>query len=200
MKNLVLISGLLVCGYIFQACNSGSSADKKDSTDSAMSMNDSTGKNRDTASSTVSAQPVDKACTDFAIKAAGGGMMEVELGKIAQDKAVSQRVKDFGAMMVKDHSKGNDDLMARAKSQNISLPPIVGHDEQKMIDMLSKKTGAAFDKAYMNMMLGDHKNDIAEFKEAAEKCTNPSIKDFASQTLPVLEKHLDSAKAITGKN
>jgi putative membrane protein len=52
----------------------------------------------------------------------------------------------------------------------------------------------------MNMMLDDHKKDVAEFRKAADKCTEPSLKDFASKTLPVLEKHLDSAKAITGKH
>jgi putative membrane protein len=199
MKKIVLIFGMISCGYIFQACNSSTGTDKKDSTDSAMSINDSTRKNTDKDSSAVAAQPVDKACADFVVKAASGGMMEVQLGMIARDKAMSQRVKDFGAMMVMDHSKGNDDLMARAKSQNIALPAKPGDDEQKMMDELSKKTGSAFDKAYMDMMLSDHKDDIAEFKDAAEKCTNTSIKNFALQTLPVLEKHLDSAQAITGK-
>jgi len=199
MKKIILISGLLASGYLFQGCASGSSSDKKTSTDSAMGMNDSATKNVDTVSSTVSAQPIDKACADFSVKAASGGMMEVQLGKIAQDRAMSQRVKDFGAMMVADHTKANDDLMARAKSQNIVLSPIAGADEQKMIDELSKKTGKDFDKAYMDMMLDDHKKDIAEFKKAAEKCTNSAIRDFASQALPVLEKHLDSAQAITGK-
>jgi putative membrane protein len=199
MKKIVLICGMISLGFILQACDSGTGTDNKDSTDSAMSLNDSTRKNIDKDSSVLSAQPVDKACSDFAVKAASGGMMEVQLGMIARDKAMSQRVKDFGSMMVMDHSKGNDDLMARAKSQNIALPAKPGDDEQKMIDELSKKTGAAFDKAYMDMMLSDHKNDIAEFKEASEKCTNTSIKNFALQTLPVLEKHLDSAQAISGK-
>lgn len=198
MRKIFLITGLLSSAFIFQACNSGSTTDKKDSTDSAASVNDSARKNVDT-SVAIAAEPVDKACTDFAVNAASGGMMEVQLGMIARDKAMSRRVKDFGSMMVMDHSKGNDDLMARAKSQNIALPAKLGDDEQKMIDKISQKTGNDFDKAYMGMMIDDHKKDIAEFKEAAEKCTNTSIKNFALQTLPVLEKHLDSAQAITGK-
>jgi putative membrane protein len=199
-KKLALVSGLVACIYLFPACNNGGS-EPKDSVDSAKNVNDSTRKATDTSSATptVTAQPVDKACTDFAVKAASGGMMEVQLGKLAQDKAVNPRVKNFGAMMVADHSKANDDLMARAKSQNITLPAMVGSDEQKMMDNLAKKTGKDFDKAYMDMMLKDHKKDIAEFKTAAEKSTNPTIKDFASSTLPTLEKHLDSVNAILGK-
>src|ERR1700680_1971667 len=124
-------------------------------------------------------------------------MMEVELGQIAKQKAVSQRVKDFGAMMVQDHTAANDDLKSRVSSLDVALPSMVNEDDQKEMDKLGKKQGKDFDKAYMSMMLDDHKKDVAEFRKAADKCTEPSLKDFASKTLPVLEKHLDSAKAIT---
>ena len=199
MKKLVLNCCLLSCICIFQGCNSGSETNNKDSIDSAQSMNDSTKKKSDSGSANTPQQPVDNMSSDFAVKAASAGMMEVQLGQIAQEKAVSQRVKDFGSMMVLDHIKANNDLKSRAASLNITLPSAPGEDEQKMIDRLSKKTGKDFDKSYMNIMLQDHKKDIAEFKNASDKCNNPSIKDFATQALPVLEKHLDSAQAITGQ-
>jgi putative membrane protein len=198
MKKLVVSFCLISSIYAFQGCGNSSEAGNKDTVDSAKSINDSTRKTADTSSSNM-AQPVDKMTADFAVKAASGGMMEVQLGKIAREKAVSQRVKDFGAMMVQDHSKAGDELKTRAASQNITLPATPGSDEQKMIDKLSDKSGKDFDKAYMDMMLNDHEKDIAEFRKASDKCTNPSIKEFAYQSLPVLEKHLDSAKAITGK-
>jgi putative membrane protein len=131
------------------------------------------------------------------VDASIGGMMEIQLGQIAQDRATNDRIKSFGAMMVWDHSKANEDLMARARSQGITLPANVGKENQTMIDNLSKKTGESFNKVYMNMMFEDHLKDIASFKQAAELCTNPSIKDFASKALPILDKHLDFAKAIT---
>lgn len=204
MKKLVLISGLVVCTYAFQACNNSANSGQ-DSVDSAKSMNDSTKNASDSAkkagdsTTTMSAQPVDKASADFAVKAASGGMMEVQAGKLAQDKASNPRIKAFGEMMVTDHTKANNELMSKAKSQNITLPATPGNDEQKMLDKLGSKTGRDFDKAYMDMMLQDHKKDIADFKKAADKCTNTVIKDFAAQTLPTLEKHLDSAQAITNK-
>jgi putative membrane protein len=78
-------------------------------------------------------------------------MAEVELGQLAQQKATKAKVKDFGAMMVMDHSKANDEMEA------------FDTDEQKVKDDLSAKTGADFDKAYVSNMIDYHKNDIKEF-------------------------------------
>lgn len=180
------------------ACNSN--ADRDDSVDSANDMNDK----KDTSgvlapsADTMATMPVDKDVADFAVEAANGGMMEVELGKIAQQKAGSQRVKDFGAMMVQDHSAANDKLKSLAQAKNITLPGTIGNDAQKDIDDLNKKTGMDFDKAYMNMMLSDHKKDIKSFQKAAD-LKDMDVRNFAVETLPTLQKHLDSAMAITGK-
>jgi putative membrane protein len=139
---------------------------------------------------------VDQNAVDFADKAATGGKLEVELGNLAEKKANRQRVKDFGKMMVDDHTKANNDLEAIASRENISLPSSVTKDQEKAIDKLSKKAGKDFDRAYIGMMVKDHKEDIKEFKEAEGKVTDNDIKNFITATLPVLEKHLDSIQAI----
>jgi putative membrane protein len=148
----------------------------------------------------MNTMPVDKDDADFAVKAANGGMMEVQLGNYAQQNAVSKRVKDFGAMMVKDHTKANEELKSIAAAKNITLPTSIGNDAQKDMDDMMKKKGNDFDKAYMNMMLDDHKKDVKEFEKAAKDCKDAEIKTFAGKTLPVLLAHLDSTKAITGKH
>ncbi|HEX4850239.1 MAG TPA: DUF4142 domain-containing protein, partial [Puia sp.] len=144
-------------------------------------------------------KPVAKDASDFAMNAADGGMMEVESGKLASEKAVNPRVKGFGAMMVKDHSAANEKLKSLASSLNIALPDSVSKDGQDEINKLAKKKGKDFDKAYMDMMVSDHEKDVSEFRKAADNLSDSTIKDFASRTLPTLEMHLDSAKAIAGK-
>lgn len=196
-----MIVYLCVAVGIFQACNSNS-ADSVSAAKDANEKKDSSSMNAATDTSkpvAVATTPVDKQDADFAVEAANGGMMEVELGKYAQQNAASQRVKDFGAMMVKDHSKANDELKQIAGSKNITLPAETGSDAKKTMDDLMKKTGKDFDKAYMNMMVDDHKKDIREFEKAAKDCKDGDIKNFAIKTLPVLQVHLDSTKAITGK-
>jgi putative membrane protein len=138
---------------------------------------------------------VDEKTSKFMNEAAMGGNAEVQFGKLAEQNASSQRVKNFGEMMVKDHSAANDDLKSVAKNKNVTLPTDLGK-HQHHYDDLSKKQGADFDKAYMKMMVDDHKEDIDAFEKAANTSTDPDVKNFATQKLPILRKHLDSAKAI----
>lgn len=198
-----LISGVCLC-ILLAACGNGKG--NKDSLDSAKNINDSTAKaikdssySDSLAGKNVSSTPVDKDATNFAVSAANGGMAEVAMGQVAQTNGFSQRVKDFGAMMVKDHSEAGDILKKLAAGKNITLPATLSDKEQKHVADLQKKTGKDFDKAYMNMMLDDHKTDIKEFQKASTDCKDADLKSFAMNTLPTLEKHLDSARAITGK-
>lgn len=187
MKSLLVGLCLATGLFAIQSCsNNTESASHEDAVDSAKEVN-------------KTVQPVQKDASDFAVAAANGGMMEVQLGKVAQEKGVSQRVKDFGAMMVKDHSEANDKLKTIASTLNITLPDSVSDDTKKEIDKLKMKKGREFDKAYVDMMLDDHKKDIADFRKCADNCSDSSIKAFASNTLPTLEKHLDSVQSIAGK-
>lgn len=197
------ISGVSLC-ILLAACGNGKG--NKDSVDSAKNINDSTANAmKDSSSSdslagkTISTAPVDKDATNFAVSAANGGMAEVAMGQVAETNGFSQRVKDFGAMMVKDHSEAGDKLKKLAASKSITLPATLSDKEQKHVADLQKKTGKDFDKAYMNMMLDDHKTDIKEFQKASTDCKDADLKSFATTTLPTLQKHLDSARAITGK-
>ena len=187
MKKVSLMLLLAVSTLSFQACSSK----KSESTDSVENA-----ENANEAKEDAGTAP-DENTTEFAVKAANGGMMEVELGRLAQEKAASKDVKDFGAMMVKDHSMANDELKNIAATQNIALPATLGEDEQKHVNELAKLSGKEFDKKYVSMMVDDHKDDIDEFKKAAENDkTNPAVKDFATKTLPTLQKHLDAITAI----
>ncbi|MEP7110326.1 MAG: DUF4142 domain-containing protein [Ferruginibacter sp.] len=199
MKKVEFVFLIAIFG-LFQACNSGTNNDSVEAAKDANDKKDSpvmAGHNDSTMA--VSNMPVDKDAADFAVEAANGGMMEVELGNYAQQNASSQRVKDFAVMMVKDHSKANGELKEIAVSKNITLPMNVGEKARKDMDDLMKKKGKDFDKAYMNMMLDDHKKDVKAFEKAAKDCNDPEIKSFAGRTLPVLQGHLDSSKALTGK-
>ncbi|MGE5382495.1 MAG: DUF4142 domain-containing protein [Omnitrophica WOR_2 bacterium] len=133
---------------------------------------------------------------EFMEDAAYGGLMEVELGRYAQQKAVSSRVKNFGAMMVKDHSKVNDELKALATKKNITLPTALDEKHMKDVNDIKGKTGANFDKDYIKAMVDDHEKDVDKFKKQAENGMDSDIKAFAAKTLPTLLMHQDSAKRI----
>ena len=134
--------------------------------------------------------------TEFAVEAADGGLLEVELGKLAQKNGSSSVVKDFGKMMETEHSKANDELKNLAQAKNITLPTMMSDDHQKDYDDLAAKTGKDFDKAYADLMVKDHKDDIDDFKEQARDGKNPDLKAWAAEKVPTLEMHLQKAQAM----
>jgi putative membrane protein len=136
----------------------------------------------------------------FAKKAAAGGLTEVELGKIAQQNGDSQDVKDFGAQMVTDHGKINDNLKALATKDSLTIPDKPTTDQQALIDKLGKETGKAFDTAYIHAMVKAHVGDKALFTQEASDATNPDLKQFATDSLTVIKDHLAMIQQIAGSH
>ena len=132
----------------------------------------------------------------FAKEAAQGGMAEVKLGQLAQEKGSNDSVKSFGKRMVDDHSKAGDKLKEVTSRENISLPSDVSAKDQGTYDRLSKLNGAAFDRAYARDMVKDHEADVAAFQKEANAGKDDSLKGFASEALPTLQDHLKQAKEM----
>jgi putative membrane protein len=137
--------------------------------------------------------------THFAIEAAQGGMAEVKLGQLAADKASNPDVKAFGQQMVDDHTKANDQLKSIAQDQGMTLPSDVNQKQQAMYDRLSKLSGGDFDRQYVKGMVMDHEEDVKDFRKEANSGKDEKIKSFASQTLPIIQGHLEKIKAIQSK-
>ncbi|HEX4075957.1 MAG TPA: DUF4142 domain-containing protein [Candidatus Acidoferrales bacterium] len=134
--------------------------------------------------------------TDFAKDAAAGGLAEVKLGGLAQQKGSSDTVKDFGKRMVEDHTQANDKLKQVASQENMKLPENLNKHDQKVYNKLSQLSGAEFDRAYARDMVRDHKDDIAAFQQEANNGQDRAVKNFASQTLPTLQDHLKMAQQM----
>jgi putative membrane protein len=132
----------------------------------------------------------------FYEQAAQAGIAEVDAGNLAQQKGNQQAVKDFGAMMVKDHSAANGKLQALAASKNISLPTSASIGQMATKAKLDLLSGDSFDKAYVRSQIKDHHGAIALFKKEINSGQDPDAKAFASATLPTLRMHLNTIKTI----
>lgn len=184
----------LVAVMVLSACNDD---DSTSTTTTTSDSNTSTG--IDTSTHATPAAPLDSMDVAFIRKASMGGKMEVDLGNIAQSNAANDRVKNFGNMMVTDHSQANNELMQFAQSRNVMLSDSLDKKMQDHITSMQQMKGKAFDKHYMGMMVDDHVKDVKEFEKASTSAKDPDLRAWAAKTLPVLQKHLDSAKAIRPK-
>jgi len=199
MKKLfsILTPGLAPVLVLLASCQNNSADSVKEAKQATAEKTDSARRVEQPVDTSV--LPVTKDDADFIISAADGGMLEVELGRLAQTNAASQGVKDFGNLMIRDHSKGGDEIKSLVSSKRVVLPAALSNDHQKKVEELQKKKGAEFDKSYIDFMVGDHREDIRAFEKAAKDAKDPDIKAFANNHLPMLHQHLDSAEKLLRK-
>jgi putative membrane protein len=212
MKRISILLVAIVAMLVF-ACKNETNTNAA-STDTTSTYNTSSSTTSTTATDTsattsttgttgtmavTSTAPLSKSDQDFANKAAAGGQMEVDLGQLAASKATSNDVKDFANRMVTDHGKAGDELKSLLSQKGGTPPATPSAEEKKTSDELSKKSGAAFDKAYMSDMVKDHEKDAKEFEKASKSVQDPDLKNWATKTLTVVQDHLKMAKDINGK-
>ncbi|HXO20667.1 MAG TPA: DUF4142 domain-containing protein [Thermoanaerobaculia bacterium] len=134
----------------------------------------------------------------FLIDAARGGMLEVQAGQLAVERAASPDVKAFGQRMVDDHGKANERLKQVAAQYGVALPSDLTKSQKATLDRLSKLSGPEFDKAYIQDMVGDHKEDVKDFNNESRRGRG-GVKALAKDTLPTLQDHLKMAEDLSAK-
>jgi len=133
---------------------------------------------------------------EFAMKAAEGGMLEVKLSQLAQQKAQSQEVKDLARQLEQDHQQANQQLMAVAKQKNVDLPNDLKGEAAEHYQAFQKLEGKDFDNAYLLFNVKDHLKDVMMFQKEAQNGTDPAIKAWAAQTLPKLQQHASHIRTV----
>jgi putative membrane protein len=135
----------------------------------------------------------------FVNEASRGGKMEVKLGELAERNSASSEVKEFGAHMVKDHTRLNKELGSAATSIGLTVPTDLSEDQKAEYTKLSKLSGKSFDKEYIDLMVKDHTEDLAAFQKAESTAQDPKLKMAISSAIPVIQEHLNMAKSDAAK-
>ncbi len=200
MKKKYLSLALLGVITLLVACNDGTDTTSSTFDSSNMTTTDNTNMN-DTGTMTntnTMAAPLEQMDKDFVMKAASGGMMEVEASQIAQQNAGHARVKAFADMMVQDHTNVNNELKGFASSRGLTIPQDSLMTKHKsMLDKMRNMTGKGFDKHYIDMMMNDHNKDINAFEKASNNSKDADLKAWAAKTLPTLRMHKDTVQALS---
>jgi putative membrane protein len=178
--------------------------------------------NREAGTAGTAGAGVSNSDKNFVSDQLSDGMAEIELAKVARDHAANSDVKQFAQMMIDDHTKAGDQLKQIATSNSIPVDPKIDDKQQNLMDKLSKLNGADFDKEYMSAMVDDHQDAVRDLRSrvdenrsATDRLTgknpeNPaavkpeqsdnrvtmSINEWAANTLPTVERHLDRAKEV----
>jgi putative membrane protein len=197
MKNFssYLVAGLFVALFSTSCSNGNSNDSTTAAKDSNATKMDSTGTDTSGAGKMSSVPTtVSQGDQKFAVDVANAGMTEIQAAKLAQQQGTDAEVKKYAAMMIKDHTAAADTLKAIAAKKNLTLPADLNSDSQQAIADLQKKTGKDFDKAYIKMMVADHKKVISAFEDESKNGSDADIRSFADNTLHTLHHHLDEAQ------
>jgi len=135
----------------------------------------------------------------FVYKASAGGLAEVNLGRVAAKQAASADVKKFAQMMVDDHTKANEELLALANKLKLKAAPRMDAEHEKLNQQLLKLTAVSFDKEYMTGQVKDHEETVALFEKQAKNGSNDELKKWADKKLPTLREHLEMARKVQSK-
>jgi putative membrane protein len=137
----------------------------------------------------------DAASQKFLKEAIEGNLAEVQMGQLAKKQASSDGVRSFGEMLEKDHSAANQKATAAATSLGMTPPTSPSKKQKADYDKISKLSAAQFDKMFVSHMVADHKKDIKDYEKAAKK--NDGVGSYATETLPALRKHLETAQSLS---
>ena len=152
------------------------------------------------AAGAFAADKVDRADKKFIDKAAAGGMFEVQVSQLAADKSSDPEVKAFAQMLVQHHTAANGELKQVADAKGVAVPAELPMMQRRKVESLSKKSGADFDRAYINDVgLDAHKTDIKLFQKESANGKDADVRGFATKTLPTLKEHLAAAEKLKGE-
>ena len=149
------------------------------------------------SSQSSSAQPAE--VSKFLQEAIRGNTAEVKMGELAKERAQSKDVRDYGQMLIDDHSKGNKKATEIARRMNISAPTEESAEQKQERDAMAKLSGSEFDTTFLSHMVQDHQEDIAKYTAQAQNGDSSKITDFANDSLPTLKEHLSKAQSIESK-
>jgi len=135
----------------------------------------------------------------FVRSAAEASMSQVDLGKVAEQRAQNPEVKKFAQLMVEEHSKLTEQLKQLGMSEGINLPTSVSRTDADAHRHLATLSGASFDKNYVQQLTSELERENAEFKRGASTATKTNLKDFAERTLPTIESELQQAKQLSSR-
>jgi putative membrane protein len=152
-----------------------------------------------TGTGALAQQKASREAGTFANKVAAANTFEIQSSELAKVRAQSADVKSFAEQMIKDHTKVGEDFRSAVREANVSPPPVEEPDakQQATLARLRVAEGAGFDKVYVSAQLAAHKEAVSLFRKYAASGRTAPLKQFAQNTLPVLEHHLSMVQELS---
>ena len=182
MKNVLSAAALAACAFLLAACGSFNGPDMR----------------MGAAPAPVAAAPFTSVEREFITKVAAKGMYEVEVSKLAVDKAMSPAVRDFAKTMVTHHTQMNNEVVALMSARGVAPPRGLAADKAtKLHRLASLPKSDAFDNGYIRVVgVEDHRNAVAMFEKARREVKDRQLREFIDRSLATMSMHLQMAQGV----
>ena len=130
----------------------------------------------------------------FMHKAADDGHDEINLAKLATERASNPEVRSYAQKLVDDHTKVAEELKGIASQKNVKIEEDNDHD--RAYKRMARRSGADFDREFVEHMIDEHEKDIRRFEQAAKDAKDPDVRSFASKHIDHLREHLREAQSL----
>jgi putative membrane protein len=114
---------------------------------------------------------------------------ELALAQLAQDHAMRPAVKAYADTLVQDHERQDAALRDLAAKKGVTLDAGLSPQSRAKLDRLRRAHGAGFDAAFLAEARRVNGAAIRAFRAEASKTTDPEIRQFVAETLPIDEQH-----------
>jgi putative membrane protein len=136
---------------------------------------------------------------NFLKKAEEVDIRQRNVGRVMLEKSQNKDVKDYAQMLVDDHSKNLRDVVDLMNQKGLAQPKDLPEVKHEAVDKLNAMSGPELDREFVKMMLDDHQKDVSEFRNEANTAQDKDVKDYATRTVSMLEKHLQKAQELQSK-
>jgi putative membrane protein len=210
MKRVMQFTAALAMAFAVTACDNDNTANRENTTASGTGG---------TVAGTTGSFDMDR---DFVQEQLALGEAEIELGRLAQQKATHPDVKEFGALMVREHQAAGQELRSIVASTGSAqaqpgareaddhaagaardtanraegAAADVQNEFRELEEKLGKLSGREFDRRYIDEMIDDHEDAVDDLEDKADNASHPEVKAWAAKTLPKVRQHLDQARTL----
>jgi putative membrane protein len=142
---------------------------------------------------------LNQADRDFLKKAEEGDIKERNIGRFVLEKSQNKDVKDYAQMLADDHTKNLRDVVDLMNQKGMPQPKDLPEVKHEALGKLEGLSGAALDREFAKLMVEDHQKDVTKFRDEANSAQDKDVKDYAANTLSMLQGHLQKAQELQGK-
>lgn len=132
----------------------------------------------------------------FMLWASQMNLAEIATGEMASERAVNDRVRDYGEEMVQAHRRANQELQRLAEKNGVELAKRPDEAGERLTEHLARLEGEDFDREYIGAMVANHASALEMFEERARTASDPELREWARRMVPVLEHHLEEARSL----